>query len=148
MVQDLRSRLIQPMASSSRGLPWTWRHSYKCTWTLSMAFWSCERLLRMLCFQYYIPDLHGREMRAAVAGTWLAVWESWKFSLNSTSSIAGISLSNHLIDRWWTFCGGFDNVPVQSQYYCFAFLLSGAIVANFARYQNKLCHHRTSLAGN
>ena len=69
MVQNLRSRLIQPTASSSRGLSWprsfglglskprTWKCSYKCTKTLSAACWSRERLLRLLerllCFQLY-----------------------------------------------------------------------------------------------
>ena len=55
----------------------------------------------------YIPDLFGRETRTAVAGKWSAAPESRKCRLNSTSSIAGISLSNHSIDRWQTFCRGF-----------------------------------------
>ena len=55
MVQNLHSRFIQPTAIQlkpeayrrvlgwaypSRGLPWTWKYSYKCTQTLSAACWS------------------------------------------------------------------------------------------------------------
>ena len=87
MVQNLRSRLIQPMASSRRGLswrrvlgwaypcrglPWTWKSSSKCTQTLFPACWClvAEAVNDCcVCSVFnYIPDLHGRETRAAVAG--------------------------------------------------------------------------------
>lgn len=55
----------------------------------------------------YMPDLHGQEMHPEVAGKWPAARESWKFHLNSTSSIPETSLSNHSIDCWWTFQRGF-----------------------------------------
>ena len=109
MVQNLRSRLIQPTASCcssrclswsrsfglaypSRSLPWTWKCSYKCTKTLSAACWSRERLLARSVFNYF-PDLHGPDTHAALAGIWPAARESRKFRLNSTLSIACSSLS-------------------------------------------------------
>ena len=113
--KSIRSRLIQPTASSSGGLSWTWKCSYKCTPTLSAACWSRERLLRMLFFNY-IPGFRGRETRATVAGKWTAVRESRKFRLNSISSIAENSLSNHSIDRWRTFGRGFRTSFATAQH--------------------------------
>ena len=112
-------------AYPSRGLPWTWKCSYKCTQMLSAAWlaetlcwslcWSRERMLRMLYFQLYprplTLDLHGRETHTAVAGKWPAAQElhkrAGKFRLNPTSSIAETSLSNHSIDHWRTLRRGF-----------------------------------------
>ena len=72
--ENLRWPLIQPTASSSRGLSWPRSfgsglfkprlslevkvYVYKCTQTLSAASWSRERLLRMFCF-HKLHLIHG-----------------------------------------------------------------------------------------
>ena len=83
MVQNLCSRLIQPKASSSRGL--SWRKGFVDGLIQAAVylgregvrintFKRCPRLAeavndRCACSVFnYIPDLHGRETRVAVAG--------------------------------------------------------------------------------
>ena len=128
MVQNLRSRLIQPTATSSRVLSWPRSFGLglsKPRLTLDVkvfvqtAVKRCPRhAVRKCCacsVFNYIPDLHGWETRAAVAGKWPAARENSKFCLNNTSSICipGTSLSNHSIDRWRTFRRGFRQVSQQ-----------------------------------
>ena len=132
MVQNLRSRFIQPTAMQlkpkayrgvlgwaypSPGLPWTWKYSYKCTQTLYAACWSqavvaCSKAEAVNdCYSCscsvfnYIPDLRAWKTRAVVAGKWPDTQEGRNFCLNPTSSICipGTSLSSHSIDRWLTF---------------------------------------------
>ena len=77
----------------------------------------------------YIPDLHGRERRVAVAGKWvLFTITKWKMAdrdsckkrcvwsapeekqillICSELEIAGTSQRNHEMDRCWIFCWGF-----------------------------------------
>ena len=113
---QLGSRLIQATASSSRGLSWPrslgWAypgHGLPCrTWKCSLMHsilvrdfveevkkcWACSLF-------NYIPDLQGRETRAAVAGKWPASRESRKYCLNSTSSICW-NISFRPPDWWLT----------------------------------------------
>ena len=58
-------RRVLGWAYPSRGLPWTWKCSYKCTQTLSAACWSRERLLRMLCFQLHSRPSRPRDARCS-----------------------------------------------------------------------------------
>ena len=140
MVQNLHSRFIQPTAIQlkpeayrrvlgwaypSRGLPWTWKYSYKCTQTLSAACWSqavvaCSKAEAVndcypcSCSVFnYIPDFRAWETRAAVAGKWPGTQGGRNFCLNPTSSICipGTSLSNHSIDRWLTFSAQVSQQP-------------------------------------
>ena len=52
-------------AYPSRGLPGTWKCSYKCTQTLTAACWSRERLLRTLCFHLYPRPSRPRDVRCS-----------------------------------------------------------------------------------
>ena len=95
VVQNLRSRLTEPTASSSRGISWRKRRETASINRLKR----CPRFAEAVndcsaCSVFnYIPDLHGQETRAAVAGKWPAARESQKFRLTSSaSSISGISL--------------------------------------------------------
>ena len=106
----------------------------------------------------YLPVFHGRVTRSTVAGKWRAARESRKFRLNSTSSIARTS-SNHSIDCLrtfrWGFRTGFTNLERnvnlkrkrQDKIWWFSWpkrivlLFNFALVANYARHQNKLRHH-------
>ena len=125
MVQSVRSRLIQLTVSSSRGLPWTWKCSCKCTQTLSAACWSqavvaCSKAEAVnVCYPCwssvfnYFPDLRAWETRAVLAGKWPGTQGGPNFCLNPTSSICipGTSLSNHSIDRWLTFSAQVSQQP-------------------------------------
>ena len=53
---------------------------------------------------------------AAMAGNRPSVRESRKFCQNFISPIAGTSLSNHSVDRWWTFCRGFRTSFATAQH--------------------------------
>ena len=94
LVQNLRSRLTEPTASSSRGISWRKRRETASINRLKR----CPRFAEAVndcsaCSVFnYIPDLHGQETRAAVAGKSPAARESRKFRLTSTSFISGISL--------------------------------------------------------
>ena len=91
MVQNLRSPLIQPTASSSRGLSWPRslvlslskpRLTFGRESVSINTVKRCPRLAEAVndCCAcsvfYYIPDLHGWETRAAVAGKWPAAGET------------------------------------------------------------------------
>ena len=149
MVQNLRSRLIQPTVSSSRGLPWAaGKCSYKCTQTLSATCWHRERLLRMLCFQLYPRPWRPRD-GCCSDGKMTCCTKEPEISPKSTTLIDGASLSNHSIDRGRTFRRGFQvsqkpssnldrNVNLKRKRQCkiiSLFLLARAIVANYARHQ-------------
>ena len=145
MVQNLCSRLIQPMASSSRGrlilaegfwdgliqaAAYLGRESVRIN-----ALKRCPRLAEAVndccaCSVFnYIPDLHGRETRVAVAGKWvLFAFTKWKMAdrdsckkrnvwsapeekqvllICSELEIAETSRWNHSTDRCRIFHGGF-----------------------------------------
>ena len=114
----------------------------------------------------YIPDLHGRETRAALAGKWSASREPEISSIFSTSSIAGTSLLIHSTDwsvmifstrfphKFLNSLGlnltkmliwkendsvKYGNFPDQSQSFRFFCSLARS-------HQNKLRHHWTGLA--
>ena len=131
MVQNLCSRLIQPKASSSRGLSWPRGFGMDLSNpqpTLDVkTFKRCPRLAEAMndccaCSVFnYIPDLHGRETRVAVAGKWVLFTSTkWKMGdrdsckirnvwsapeekqillICSELEIAGTSRWNHSTDR-------------------------------------------------
>ena len=115
MVQSVRSRLIQLTVSSSRGLPCTWKSSYKCTQTLFATFWSRERLLHMLCFQLYPRPSRPRDGRC----------RDWKMTVEVSAQVSQQPNTTVILTEMLIF---------------FAFLPARAIVANYARHQNKLRH--------
>ena len=96
---QLGSRLIQPTASSSRGLswprslgwaypghglPWTW----KCSLMHSIVVRDFAEEVNKCCacsLFNYVPDLHSRETHAVVAGKWSASRESLACSRRSDS---------------------------------------------------------------
>ena len=91
MVQNVCSRLIQSKASSSRGLSWPRGFGMDLSNprpTLDVkTFKRCPRLAEAMndccaCSVFnYIPDLHGRETRIAVAGKWvLFTFTPWKMA--------------------------------------------------------------------
>ena len=184
---QLGSRLIQPTASSSPGLscprslgwaypghclPWTW----KCSLMQSIVVRDFAEEVNKCCacsLSNYIPDLHSRETRAAVAGKWSASRESRKYCLNSTSSICwNISFrppdwsltkfSSRFPHKFsWTapHSNRDRNISLKEKNNVkygsflteanrFAVLIAHAIVENHARHKNKLRHHWTGLAAN
>ena len=99
MVQNLCSRLIQPKASSSRGLSWPKGFGMGLSKPWLTLDWSglegvrikalkrCPRLAEAVndCCTCsvcnYIPDLHGRETSVAVVGKWvLFAFTKWKMA--------------------------------------------------------------------
>ena len=154
MVKNLCSRLIQPKASSSRGLsspkgfvdgliqaaPYLGREGVRIN-----ALKRCPRLAEAVndccaCSVFnYIPDLHGRKTRVAVAEKWvLFAFTKWKMAdrdldsckkrivwsapeekqaqlIRSELEIAGTSRWNHSTDRCRIFHGGFrTSFPIFS----------------------------------